>query len=97
MTFSGASALGCEFLKKLALRGDSCRILENLTITNDDTIENSNVRRKFLFRYWNIGQAKSIVAASAATKINSIFHIEALQSCASSHTENIFDDKFWEK
>lgn len=92
----GAGALGCEFLKNLALMGASCRSPGKLTITDDDTIEKSNLSRQFLFRDWNIGQAKSTVAASAATKINSSFQIEALQSRASSDTENIFDDEFWE-
>lgn len=92
----GAGALGCEFLKNLALMGASCRIPGKLTITDDDVIEKSNLSRQFLFRDWNIGQAKSLVAASAATKINPSFQIEALQSRASSDTENIFDDNFWE-
>lgn len=92
----GAGALGCEFLKNLALMGASCRSPGKLTITDDDVIEKSNLSRQFLFRDWNIGQAKSTVAASAATKINPSFQIEALQSRASSDTENIFDDNFWE-
>ena len=92
----GASALGCEFLKVLALMAASCRSSIKLNITDDDTIEKSNLSRSFLFRDWNIGQAKSTVAASVASKINSSFQIEALQSHASSDTENIFDDKFWE-
>ena len=53
-----AGALRCEFLKNLALMGASCRISRKLTITYDDTIEKSNLRRHFLFRDWNIGQAK---------------------------------------
>ncbi|KAH9309303.1 hypothetical protein KI387_037214, partial [Taxus chinensis] len=92
----GAGALGCEFLKNLALMGASCGTQGKLTITDDDVVEKSNLSRQFLFRDWNIGQAKSTVAASAASKINPCLQIEALQSRMSVTTENIFDDIFWE-
>lgn len=92
----GSGALGCEFLKNLALMGVSCGAEGKLTITDDDVIEKSNLSRQFLFRDWNIGQAKSTVAASAAALINPHFNIEALQNRASPETENVFDDTFWE-
>ncbi|KAL8154242.1 hypothetical protein V2J09_012002 [Rumex salicifolius] len=92
----GAGALGCEFLKNVALMGVSCGDNGKLTITDDDVIEKSNLSRQFLFRDWNIGQSKSTVAASAATLINPRFHIEALQNRASPDSENVFDDNFWE-
>ncbi|KAF2288490.1 hypothetical protein GH714_007895 [Hevea brasiliensis] len=92
----GSGALGCEFLKNLALMGVSCHEKGKLTITDDDVIEKSNLSRQFLFRDWNIGQAKSTVAASAAALINPHLNIEALQNRASPETENVFDDPFWE-
>ncbi|WCJ28001.1 ubiquitin-activating enzyme 1 [Euphorbia peplus] len=92
----GSGALGCEFLKNLALMGVSCAEGGKLTITDDDVIEKSNLSRQFLFRDWNIGQAKSTVAASAAALINPRINIEALQNRASPETENVFDDTFWE-
>nr|GMC79137.1 ubiquitin-activating enzyme E1 1-like [Ipomoea batatas] len=92
----GSGALGCEFLKNIALMGVSCGEKGKLTITDDDVIEKSNLSRQFLFRDWNIGQAKSTVAASAASLINPLLHIEALQNRASPDTENVFDDTFWE-
>ncbi|PIN13370.1 Ubiquitin activating enzyme UBA1 [Handroanthus impetiginosus] len=92
----GSGALGCEFLKNLALMGVSCGEGGKLTITDDDVIEKSNLSRQFLFRDWNIGQAKSTVAASAASLINPRLHVEALQNRASPETENVFDDTFWE-
>ncbi|KAL4189619.1 hypothetical protein AMTRI_Chr08g208050 [Amborella trichopoda] len=92
----GGGALGCEFLKNLALMGVCCGNQGKLTITDDDVIEKSNLSRQFLFRDWNIGQAKSTVAASAAVMINPHFKIEALQNRASPETENVFDDAFWE-
>lgn len=92
----GSGALGCEFLKNVALMGVSCGNEGKLTITDDDVIEKSNLSRQFLFRDWNIGQAKSTVAASAAAAINPRLHIEALQNRVGSETENVFNDDFWE-
>ncbi|CAA2969374.1 ubiquitin-activating enzyme E1 1-like isoform X2 [Olea europaea subsp. europaea] len=92
----GSGALGCEFLKNLALMGVSCGNQGKLTVTDDDVIEKSNLSRQFLFRDWNIGQAKSVVAASAASSINPHLRIEALQNRVGPETENVFDDTFWE-
>lgn len=92
----GAGALGSELLKNLALMGASSGSHGKLTITDDDVIEKSNLSRQFLFRDWNIGQAKSTVAASAATAINPHLKIEALQNRVSPDTENVFDDSFWD-
>ncbi|GMJ08897.1 ubiquitin activating enzyme 2, ARABIDOPSIS THALIANA UBIQUITIN ACTIVATING ENZYME 2 [Hibiscus trionum] len=92
----GSGALGCEFLKNIALMGVSCGNQGKLTITDDDVIEKSNLSRQFLFRDWNIGQAKSTVAASAAALINPCLNIEALQNRVGPETENVFDDTFWE-
>ncbi|KAI5603943.1 hypothetical protein BDE02_01G252300 [Populus trichocarpa] len=92
----GSGALGCEFLKNLALMGVSCGEQGKLTLTDDDVIEKSNLSRQFLFRDWNIGQAKSTVAASAAALINPHLKIEALQNRVSPESENVFDDTFWE-
>ncbi|KAF0908590.1 hypothetical protein E2562_026638 [Oryza meyeriana var. granulata] len=92
----GSGALGCEFLKNLALMGVSCSPKGKLTITDDDVIEKSNLSRQFLFHDWNIGQAKSTVAAAAASAINPNLCIDALQNRACPDTENVFHDKFWE-
>ncbi|OAY24226.1 ubiquitin-activating enzyme E1 1 isoform X2 [Manihot esculenta] len=92
----GSGALGCEFLKNVALMGVSCGKKGKLTITDDDVIEKSNLSRQFLFRDWNIGQAKSTVAAAAAASINPSLNIEALQNRVGPETENVFDDTFWE-
>ncbi|KAJ3682852.1 hypothetical protein LUZ60_013079 [Juncus effusus] len=92
----GSGALGCEFLKNLALMGVSCSRKGKLTITDDDVIEKSNLSRQFLFRDSNIGQAKSTVASSAAELINPALNITALQNRACPETENVFNDSFWE-
>ncbi|CAN8247458.1 unnamed protein product [Cochlearia groenlandica] len=90
----GSGALGCEFLKNMALMGVACGNQGKLTVTDDDIIEKSNLSRQFLFRDWNIGQAKSTVVASAAAAINPHFKIEALQNRVGAETENVFDDAF---
>lgn len=46
----GAGAIGCELLKNLALMGVS-----QVTVTDNDTIEKSNLNRQFLFREKDIG------------------------------------------
>ncbi|CAL5335092.1 unnamed protein product [Camellia sinensis] len=92
----GSGALGCEFLKNLALMGVSCNSQAKLTVTDDDVFEKSNLTRQFLFHDWNIGQAKSTVAASVAATINPHLCIEALQNRVGPETENVFDDSFWE-
>ncbi|GAA0147391.1 ubiquitin-protein ligase [Lithospermum erythrorhizon] len=93
----GSGALGCEFLKNIALMGVCCGDGGKLTITDDDVIEKSNLSRQFLFRDWNIGQAKSTVAASASSLINPRLRIEALQNRANPESESVFNDDFWEK
>lgn len=90
----GAGALGCEFLKNLALMGVGCGS-GKVTVTDDDTIEKSNLSRQFLFRDWNIGHSKSTVAGEAAMKINPRLQLEALQNRVSPETEEVFNDAFW--
>ena len=92
----GAGALGCEFLKNFALMGVSCDGKGGLTVTDDDTIEKSNLSRQFLFRDWNLGQAKSTCAGEAALKINPGLKVTPLQNRVSGETEEVFDDGFWE-
>ena len=66
-----------------------------VTVTDDDTIEKSNLSRQFLFRDWDIGQAKSTAAAREALKINPALRVRALQNRVSPDTEAVFDDDFW--
>ena len=94
----GAGALGCEFLKNLALMGVACGEggQGSLTVTDDDVIEKSNLSRQFLFRDWDIGSSKSTVAAAAAKAINPSFQVTALQNRVSPDTEDVFNDSFWD-
>eukprot|EP00161_Ancyromonas_sigmoides_P022554 TRINITY_DN68_c0_g1_i5.p1 TRINITY_DN68_c0_g1~~TRINITY_DN68_c0_g1_i5.p1 ORF type:complete len:1021 (-),score=561.75 TRINITY_DN68_c0_g1_i5:637-3699(-) len=91
----GAGALGCEFIKNFAMLGVACGAGGKLTLTDDDTIERSNLTRQFLFRNWMIGQPKSTAAATAVLAMNPGMTINALQDRVSPATEHTFDDAFW--
>jgi molybdopterin/thiamine biosynthesis adenylyltransferase len=53
----GAGAIGCELLKNFAMMGAACdkNGAGQLTITDPDTIEVSNLNRQFLFRRPDVG------------------------------------------
>eukprot|EP01063_Lacrimia_lanifica_P036907 TRINITY_DN7442_c0_g1_i1.p1 TRINITY_DN7442_c0_g1~~TRINITY_DN7442_c0_g1_i1.p1 ORF type:complete len:1096 (+),score=453.90 TRINITY_DN7442_c0_g1_i1:48-3290(+) len=91
----GSGALGCEFLKDLALMGCASKGGQ-LTVTDDDTIEKSNLSRQFLFRNTNIGMSKSLCAGQAAAAMNPEFNVKAMQERVQPTTENVFDDAFWD-
>eukprot|EP01025_Chloroclados_australasicus_P042611 TRINITY_DN4529_c0_g2_i1.p1 TRINITY_DN4529_c0_g2~~TRINITY_DN4529_c0_g2_i1.p1 ORF type:complete len:1048 (-),score=190.46 TRINITY_DN4529_c0_g2_i1:257-3400(-) len=92
----GAGALGCEFLKNLALMGVGCGEGGLITVTDDDVIEKSNLSRQFLFRDEHISHSKATVAAQAAKEINPQVNIKALQNRVSPETEDVFNDEFWQ-
>ena len=92
----GSGALGCEFLKNLALMGVACGAGGKLTVTDDDIIEKSNLSRQFLFRNHNVGHSKSSSAVEAVSKMNPQLNATALQDRVAPTTEGTFDDNFWE-
>jgi len=71
----GAGALGCEFLKFYALMGFCTK--GKLFVTDNDSIEVSNLNRQFLFRNSDVGQSKSKVACREALKVNNELNIES--------------------
>jgi ubiquitin-activating enzyme E1 len=98
----GAGALGCEFLKNFALMGIAASDAPPhptsrndvsthgcVTVTDDDTIEKSNLSRQFLFRDWDIGGFKAAVAGAAAKNINPAFQARLLQNRVSTETEEV--------
>ena len=92
----GAGALGCELLKNFALMGVATSENGLVTVTDDDTIEKSNLSRQFLFRDWNIGEFKAAVAGAAAQAINPSLKGRFLQNRVSPETEDVFTDDFWQ-
>jgi ubiquitin-activating enzyme E1 len=90
----GAGALGCEFLKLYALMGVSVNGGE-VVVTDDDSIEISNLNRQFLFRRDDVGHSKSERAALAAQRMNSDINVISKQDRVSPENEHIFHDDFW--
>lgn len=93
----GSGAIGCEMLKNWALMGLGSGPKGQIFITDNDSIEKSNLNRQFLFRSHDVGKQKSDVAAVAAVTINPDLagKISSKQDKVGPETEDIFDDDFW--
>jgi ubiquitin-activating enzyme E1 len=87
----GAGAIGCELLKNLAMIG-----IGNITITDMDTIEKSNLNRQFLFGIKDIGKSKSECAKNAINEMNPEVNITAHKLKVASETSHIYNSKFFE-
>ena len=94
----GAGALGCEYLKNMAMMGLCSRAHGGkLVITDMDTIEKSNLNRQFLFRQHDVQRCKSTVAAAAALKMNPHMCVEAHTNRVGPDTESVYNDEFFER
>ena len=94
----GAGATGCEFLKNYAMMGfctadDDSKFI----VTDNDSIEISNLSRQFLFRKKDVGQSKAATASKSVKMMNPKFNVVGLQKKVSEETEDYFDDDFWNK
>ncbi|KAK9450887.1 uncharacterized protein V1518DRAFT_436873 [Limtongia smithiae] len=94
----GSGAIGCEMLKNWALMGLGSGSSGKITVTDNDSIEKSNLNRQFLFRPNDVGKQKSVAAAKAVIGMNPALegHIEAKQDKVGPDSENIFDNDFWD-
>ncbi|KAL4475099.1 hypothetical protein ABPG74_001795 [Tetrahymena malaccensis] len=102
----GSGAIGCELLKNFAMinlcTGEEIpeRNLKKgqLTLTDPDHIETSNLNRQFLFRQEHLRKPKSSTAAQAAIKMNSKLknHIVACLDKVCDGTKHIFTEEFFE-
>lgn len=94
----GAGAIGCEMLKNWAMMGLGTGAQGNITITDMDSIEKSNLNRQFLFRPWDVSKMKSETAASVITTMNPDLKgkIQSRQERVGPDTESVFNDQFWE-
>ncbi|CAD7936676.1 unnamed protein product [Amoebophrya sp. A25] len=93
----GAGALGCEFLKGLSLMGCSSGSGGQLTCTDMDRIEVSNLNRQFLFHREHIGSAKSSTACAAAKEFNRELNVFPMEARVGPDTEDTFNDDFWNR
>eukprot|EP00421_Protoceratium_reticulatum_P041227 CAMPEP_0168451102 /NCGR_PEP_ID=MMETSP0228-20121227/48465_1 /TAXON_ID=133427 /ORGANISM="Protoceratium reticulatum, Strain CCCM 535 (=CCMP 1889)" /LENGTH=1211 /DNA_ID=CAMNT_0008465713 /DNA_START=29 /DNA_END=3664 /DNA_ORIENTATION=+ len=91
----GCGALGCEYLKGLALMGACTAASGKLIVTDMDTIEVSNLSRQFLFRQADVRNPKSTTAARVVKEWNPELQIEALEKGVGVTSEDFFDDEFW--
>ena len=92
----GAGALGCEFVKMLALTGVATAKPGHFTVTDDDNIEISNLNRQFLFRKPDVGKSKAERALAAGQRMNPHLISQSYKLRASGENESIFNDDFWE-
>jgi ubiquitin-activating enzyme E1 len=65
-------------------------------VTDDDTIEVSNLNRQFLFRREHVGKSKAETATGVAQKMNPSLNVEAFKTRVSPDNETIFTDKYWD-
>ena len=93
----GAGAIGCEYLKSWAMMGVGCGSLNGqITLTDMDTIEKSNLNRQFLFRDKDIRKPKSIIAANAARKMNPKMNIIPQINRVDKESEFFYNDNFYQ-
>ncbi|KAM4798221.1 ubiquitin-like modifier-activating enzyme 1 isoform X3 [Urocitellus parryii] len=96
ISFVGAGAIGCELLKNFAMIGLGCGEDGEITVTDMDTIEKSNLNRQFLFRPWDVTKLKSDTAAAAVRQINPNIRVISHQNRVGPDTEHIYDDDFFQ-
>ncbi|WEW57408.1 E1 ubiquitin-activating protein [Emydomyces testavorans] len=94
----GAGAIGCEMLKNWAMIGLATGPEGEITVTDMDQIERSNLNRQFLFRTGDVGKLKSDCAAAAVQAMNPDLKgkIIPLRERVGPDSEHVFDEKFWE-
>uniref|UniRef100_A0A8C5LM56 Ubiquitin-like modifier-activating enzyme 6 n=1 Tax=Leptobrachium leishanense TaxID=445787 RepID=A0A8C5LM56_9ANUR len=92
----GCGAIGCEMLKNFALLGvGSGSEKGQITVTDPDLIEKSNLNRQFLFRPHHIQKPKSCTAAAATLNINPHLKIDPRLDKICPATENTYRDDFY--
>ncbi|KAF5304648.1 hypothetical protein FQR65_LT07930 [Abscondita terminalis] len=91
----GAGAIGCELLKNFAMMGLGAKNGE-ITVTDMDLIEKSNLNRQFLFRPQDVQCAKASTAAKVIKRMNPNLNVVAHENRVCPETESIYDDGFFE-
>jgi len=94
----GVGAIGCELLKNFAMLGIGTATQGELTITDPDVIETSNLNRQFLFREKHLRKPKSQTAAASVVQMNQDLKgkIHARLDKVHAGSAHIFTDKFFE-
>ena len=92
----GCGALGCEYLKLFSLLNIATHPKKNITVTDMDNIELSNLNRQFLFRNIDIGKSKSETACKRIGNLNPKMNIRCFTKAVGEENESIFNRSFWE-
>ena len=94
----GAGAIGCEMLKNYAMIGLATGPNGKITVTDNDSIEKSNLNRQFLFRPKDVGKQKSDCAAEAVQAMNPDLRgkIDRMSDRVGPDSEDVFNETFWE-
>jgi ubiquitin-activating enzyme E1 len=92
----GAGAIGCELLKNFAMMGIGASEGGQVTVTDMDLIEKSNLNRQFLFRPSEVQRPKSVCAAEAVRRMNPAINVVAHENRVGQETERVYDDAFFE-
>ncbi|KAJ1531032.1 hypothetical protein ONE63_005862 [Megalurothrips usitatus] len=91
----GAGAIGCELLKNFAMVGvgaDGGQV----TVTDMDLIEKSNLNRQFLFRPHDVQRPKSATAARVIKRMNPAMNVVAHENRVGPESEKTYDDTFFD-
>ena len=91
----GSGAIGCELLKNLAMLNACTHATGHIVVTDPDTIERSNLNRQFLFSTKDVGELKSITAATAIKRMRPKVNVQAMSEKVGPDSESIFSDSFW--
>ena len=95
----GTGAIGCEMLKNYAMIGLATGFQGQIFVTDNDSIEKSNLNRQFLFRSKDVGKQKSDCAAEAVQAMNPDLKgkIVRFTDRIGPESEDIFHEEFWGK
>lgn len=93
----GAGAIGCEMLKNYAMIGLGTGPRGHISVTDNDSIERSNLNRQFLFRAKDVGKQKSDCAAAAVQAMNPELRgkITCMTDRIGPDSEDVFNEDFW--
>lgn len=93
----GSGAIGCEMLKNWAMMGLGSGPDGSIVVTDNDSIERSNLNRQFLFRPKDVGGNKSEIAARAVEVMNPDLKGKIVSKLdkVGPDTEDVFGDEFW--
>ena len=92
----GCGALGCELSKNMGMLDMCSNMNSQLTITDMDVIEQSNLNRQFLFGNNDIGSKKSDVVKTKLKDYCPSMNVKEFDYEVGKKTENTFNAAFWD-